>query len=287
MMSEVIRGPAAGPSRVLYRRNKRRLIRLALVGAIVLATGAVAPAQQRAFMFAQEAPPAPIIPRLITTFPVSTVPAQYQMVMEMVDFAPGAGTPEYAYFGRAFVTVLEGTLTYKSGDEETALSAGPDGRVSPPPVTWFRLHNGGNVSARALITVLLLPDSPLMVVNRSSQAPANGPIIVHSARIVTPLRPGAFIFVQGIVEFPEGSGSPRHCHRGTGMSIVLTGETVNTLGSSTLVQRPGEVLEDVPGRPAQHLNRSSAPATVAIAYLQPASGPATIEPSAGGGCPAA
>jgi quercetin dioxygenase-like cupin family protein len=266
-------------TRVKQFRGMEYLAALCGVG-LTLAAGGVASAQ--------DTPPPRPAPRVISVFPVSAVPARYDMVVEVLDFAPGAATPEFAYLGPTFVTVLEGGLTLQSGDAETVYSAGgEEDDFSRPSGSLFNLHNAGGDTARALISVLLPPGSPLLSV-RPNTAPANGATIVHAARRPTPMQPGDFRVAQGIFEIPSGGDSNVHCHLGGGGIVIgLTGEQVHMLGGTTVTQGPGDVIEDIANRPARHLNRGLTPATVATSYLIPGSGPAAADALPAGGCPAA
>src|SRR5262245_15336247 len=81
-----------------------RSIALALFTLIALAFAAAPPATAATL-------------RLTSTFPYSGAPAQYEVVNQVLDFANGAGTREHRHGGPAFVTVLDGQITRRSGGD--------------------------------------------------------------------------------------------------------------------------------------------------------------------------
>src|ERR671916_1063908 len=94
----------------------RRLSILATVLAVASVTlpAAVAVGQQT---------PAPVTV-LEKRFPATAPSGPYDMVLLVLDLAPGAEFPSHAHGGPVFVTVAEGALWERSGGRETVLQTG-------------------------------------------------------------------------------------------------------------------------------------------------------------------
>jgi hypothetical protein len=88
----------------------------------------------------------------------------YEVAQAVLDFAPGARTPPQTHAGQVFVTVLDGTITFRTQGTEKTYQAG-ESFIEQPGVIG-QATNSGSANATVLATYLLPKGAPL-----SSRAP--------------------------------------------------------------------------------------------------------------------
>ncbi len=93
---------------------QRRLVFavLTLIVALLLPLGAAA-----------QQPPRPA-PRHVVTLENQTMAGTFDMILQIVDFAPGNWTSVHAHGGPTFILVTAGTVTYRAGGRDQAFSVG-------------------------------------------------------------------------------------------------------------------------------------------------------------------
>ena len=104
------------------------------------------------------APPAPATPHQARVPAVMPVGA-YDVVSAIVDFAPGAQTPQQSHNGQVVSTVLTGELTVSSGGAEKPYKVGET--FAEPPETVAQIRNVGSAPASILSTYVLQQGAPL------------------------------------------------------------------------------------------------------------------------------
>ncbi|MHB8647473.1 MAG: cupin domain-containing protein [Thermomicrobiales bacterium] len=99
------------------------------------------------------APPAPVT--LYLTRADAAIPTgAYEVVNVVSDFVPGAQTPQHTHPGQVFVTVLEGTITFRTGGTEKTYGVG-ESFVEQPGVVGQAVNASG--AKTTLTTTYLLP----------------------------------------------------------------------------------------------------------------------------------
>jgi len=225
----------------------------------VLALSAVIPARPAA----AEDPPRPT-QRMVSTFPVSAAPAQYELVEQVVDFAPGAATRLHQHGGRAYVTVIEGQIAFSQGGVDTVYGSGQS--YIEEAGSFHTLTNKGSAKARIFISVLLSPGQAHILAHPSSTAPAIAPTIAFLGRTVLGTQPAEFTLTQAVVDFSPGAYQPPHHHGGVGLLIVIDGELAFRTEGAEKRLKPGGTFEDV-GEAHDALNVATGTSTTVVTFL--------------------
>ena len=211
-----------------------------------------------------EDPPRPT-QRLVSAFPVSAAPAQYELVQQVLDFAPGAATRLHHHGGRAFVTVLEGQVARREGDFEAVFSRGQT--FIEEAGKFHTVSNNGNVRARVFASFLISPGQPQTINHPSSPAPALLPTVAFLGRTKLGTQPSEFTLLQVVLDFGPGGYLPWHNHGGPGLIMVIEGELAFRTDSGELRRRPGETFRDVEPHDMRNVV-SGASASVATFLLE-------------------
>jgi quercetin dioxygenase-like cupin family protein len=219
--------------------------------------------------------PSPLGPdyRYETKFATIDPPSQFDVVQLILDFAPGAWTPEHADGGPGFITVIDGEITRRhDGIEETYKAA----------ETWTEdagdLHSAGNAGdAPACATVIfLLPKGKALttLVQAGSDQPLPpGPTYRFHTQFEVANPPRVLDVVQLILDFRPGAWTPPHIHGGPGFITVIDGEVTRRAPDSEQIFHPGETWTEEGVHAAG--NASAAPASTAAVFLLPIGAPLT------------
>jgi quercetin dioxygenase-like cupin family protein len=93
--------------------------------------------------------------------------------------------------------------------------------------------------------------------------------VVTSAAFPVAVAAGAYDLYAFVVEFPPGSGTPRHIHGGPVVVTVISGELVLQRSVGERILRAGESVIENPGDVHALINRSAATARIAASELIP------------------
>ena len=119
----------------------------------------------------QQAPPGPTTRYQFRTEGMP-LPAPFEVVQLVLDFAPGAWTPLHTHGGQGVVTVLEGTMTRREQGTQPVFRAG-ESWIEPGVV-----HQAGNdtgATASVVVTFLLSAGAPVTtIVTPPPGLPATG-----------------------------------------------------------------------------------------------------------------
>ncbi len=244
-----------------------RVFRKGLTGLLVFATSltlsALVTTLISATPTAAEDPPRPT-QRIVSSFPVTAPPAQYELVEQVLDFAPGAATRLHQHGGRAYVTVIEGQVVFKEGARESVYGAGQS--YVEEAGSFHTLTNRGSTRARIFITVLLSPGQAQVLAHPDSAAPAIAPTIAFLGRTVLGTQPAEFTLTQAVVDFAPGALQPRHHHGGPGLLIVMDGELLFRTDAGARTLKPGDTFLDV-GAAHDARNETAKAATTVVTFL--------------------
>lgn len=108
-------------------------------------------------------PPAPAAPRHLFRTAGIPVPGPFEGAHQVLDFAPGAVTPQHTHPGLVLVTVIEGEVTYRNPaltpDNRQVYKTGESFLEQPGVVA--EASNAGPVRASVLASFLLPQGAPL------------------------------------------------------------------------------------------------------------------------------
>lgn len=121
-----------------------------LTGVVVALAGGVALGQQLA--------PGPV-PRVQSTFEVSSPPDPADLVQAVLDFPVGTIVPPHVHGGPAYVTILAGELTVQGPDGIHSYQAG-DTLVERPGAV-YSAFNFGDTPASLVVTYLVPRGAPV------------------------------------------------------------------------------------------------------------------------------
>ena len=220
----------------------------------------------------QELPPGPTAAYQAGPLQAPAGSADFDEVLVLLlDFAPGAATPAHTHGGVAFVSVVEGELARQIGDSHQVYAAG-EGWAEPLGEV-HSAHNPGVVPARALVTFLLPPGAAPTTVAEGGAAGAAppGPTVAYqSARVPVPQPAGGFDEARfALLDFAPGAATPRHTHGGLTVVAVIDGELTRRIGDDARTFGPGEVWLEPAGEVHSAHNESGQAASVAVAFLLP------------------
>jgi quercetin dioxygenase-like cupin family protein len=172
---------------------------------------------------AQQSPPG-TSSRYLSRFQVADAPAQFDLVQAGFDFAPGAWTPDQAYGGASYNTVMAGEITLRENGAEKVYKAGD---------TWSdpagQVHAYGNNGAdhAVVYTSLVLPKEAALTTAQGGGAtkgiPA-GPSSLFLARFPVSAAPSPLDLVQVELGQVPGSWTAVHTHPGAAYNTVIRGQ---------------------------------------------------------------
>jgi quercetin dioxygenase-like cupin family protein len=94
----------------------------------------------------------------------------FDVVQQLLDFAPGAATPVHTHPGIVVVTVLAGDLTFQLNGADTVYKEGESFVEVPGQIVQAR--NAGAVQTSVMVSYLIPKDAPLSTVHHAAPAPA-------------------------------------------------------------------------------------------------------------------
>jgi quercetin dioxygenase-like cupin family protein len=237
---------------------------IVLAGIAALLGGSQAPG----VAVAADATPATL--RFTSSFAYKSAPAQFDVVNQVLDFANGAGTREHRHGGDAFVTVLEGQITRKSGDD--VRSYGPRQTFTEPKDSLHSVRATGRT--RVFASFLLSPGAIQTVNDPNYAAPEalNTAPIVQKTTVNT--QPEEFTVTQLVYDFAPGAVLALHRHGGQGLATVMEGQLAFVTSTGTLQRGANTSFVNIMS-PHEVRNTSSSNATLLIVVLLPHGAEAT------------
>jgi quercetin dioxygenase-like cupin family protein len=219
------------------------------------------------------ADPTPATLRLTSSFDYRGAPAQFDVVNQILDFVSGAGTREHRHGGDAFVTILDGQLTRRSGE-----GAG-EVRVYNPRQTFIEprdsLHSvRATGRTRVFASFLLSPGAVQTVNDPNYPVPEVQQTAPVQQRTTIDTQPAEFTVTQLVYDFAPGAVLPLHRHGGDGLATVMEGELTFVSGTGTIERARNTSFSNIT---AAHevRNNGSANATLIVVVLVPAGAEAT------------
>jgi quercetin dioxygenase-like cupin family protein len=207
------------------------------------------------------------------TFPNLTMTGQFDELMVVLDFAPGAGVPLHVHGGPTLVTVLEGAITlrekgaektYKAGESWTEMSGNRHEAANPGPG-----------KATVVVTFLLAKGAEPTTLQGGAQPSAPGPTVRYQAQFANLALPGQFDEVLVVLDFAPGAGVPLHVHGGPTLVTVLDGAITLAERGAQQAYKAGESWTETPGNRHEAVNAGTTAARVVVTFLLPKGAEAT------------
>lgn len=245
---------------------QRRLVLaiLTLIMALVLPLGVAA-----------QEPPRPA-PRHLATLENQAIPGPFDLLFQVVDFAPGDWTSVHSHGGPTFILVVAGTVTYRVGGADRAYTVGqswlePAGEVGA-------VGNLGSAPA-SILAGYLIPKGAAVTTPAPEAPPPLGPrpSLRAQVRLDDVTEAGLFDTILAVADYPPGAAGPLHPHPAPILVIVVEGElTLREPGKAARVVPAGESWIERAGDVHDVVNAGSANAAlVAMQILPKGASPST------------
>jgi LPXTG-motif cell wall-anchored protein len=204
-------------------------------------------------------------------FPITVADGDATLMNVVVDFAPGASTPDHTHGGPVIALVLDGEITLHDST----------GMVMKQPAGTFwtevpgHVHHAGNEgSAPARISVVaLIPKGGRLTTPEAQSAykPAIANTTAMQSQFPLGVAAGEAKLVNVIVDFAPGAKTPEHTHGGPVLATVVAGTITLHEHGTTRVVNAGESWTEVPGNEHYAANEGVAPARISVASILPKS----------------
>lgn len=228
-----------------------------------------------------QAPPGPST-RYNTRFTEVSAPASsFEIVQQVLEFAPGAAAPFHTHGGPGFVTVIEGELTFRElGKAGVLVKAGET--IREVPGQFMDVSNAGPNRARIVAAFLVPAGATVTTFQPGTIAPPIPTKLLGLTRTSVTAPASSFDVVQLILDFSPGVFTAVHKHGGPGQVTVFEGAIVlRRQGTADTTYPAGQGWLELPGLLHSAGNLGSTPASLAVTFLLPAGAPLTTVGSAG------
>jgi quercetin dioxygenase-like cupin family protein len=244
-------------------RHIRSMSLLVWLAALLVAAGrAVVPLHAQA--------PAPTVVAQ-AEFPITAVDEDATLMNVVVDFAPGASTPDHTHGGPVIALVVDGEITLHDST----------GMVMKHPAGTFwtelpgHVHHAGNEGgAPARISVVgLIPKGGRLTTPEAQSAykPALATTTAMQTQFPLGVAAGEAKLVNVIVDFAPGAKTPEHTHGGPVLATVVAGTITLHEHGGTRVVNAGESWTEVPGNVHYAANEGAETARISVASILPKS----------------
>jgi quercetin dioxygenase-like cupin family protein len=213
--------------------------------------------------------------RAQNTFEVANPPAQFDVVQDILDFAPRAWTPALIHGGPGFITVIDGEITFRTPDGQTTVKTG-EGLADRPG----QVHQAGNVGsepARTFVT-LLLPSGGVVTTPQSMANAMTSPtrvVVTLERKFAVAAAPVTFDLVELVQDFPPGAWMPSHTHGGQAFITVLDGQLTTRVNGTEKTFRVGDTWTENPGEFFEVGNATNTTASTMVTFSLPKGAPLT------------
>lgn len=193
----------------------------------------------------------------------------FDMIFQVVDFAPGNWTSVQASGGPTFILVTAGTVTYRAGGADKTFGVGES--WSAPANEPGAVGNAGAASATILAEYRVPQGAAITTpAPNQPQPPAPRPTLRAQVRLDAVSQAGVFDQILAVLDWSPASVQEAHYHPAPVMVIVLEGAlTLRERGKAPRVVRAGESWIERAGDVHDTVNESGAPAAFAVMAIAP------------------
>ena len=213
-------------------------------------------------------PPRPA-PRHVVTLANQTMAGPFDMILQVVDFAPGNWTSVHAHGGPTFILVIDGTVTYRAGGRDQAFGVGQS--WLEPADELGAVGNLGTAPA-SIAAGYLIPAGAAVTTPAADQPQpqAPRPTLRAQVRLDGVTQAGAFDEVLAVADYPPGAAGLLHSHPAPILVLVVEGElTLREQGRVPRVVKSGESWIERAGDVHDVVNAGSAKATLVAQQIVP------------------
>ncbi len=216
-----------------------------------------------------QAPPGPTT-RFNTRFTDVAAPAaSFEIVQQVLEFAPAAAAPFHSHGGPEFVTVIEGELTFRElGKAGVSVKAGTT--ISFGAGTVLDVSNATSARARMVVAFLLPAGATLTTPQPGNIAPPIAVTVLGVARTTVTAPAASFDVVQLTFDFTPGAFGAVHKHGGPGQATVFEGTITKREGTQVTTYAAGQGFAEVTDAVLSVGNLGATPASMAVTFLLPA-----------------
>ncbi len=204
-----------------------------------------------------------------TDFSVDNPPAEFEVVQDINDFAPGAWSTPHVHGGPAYITVVEGEMTFRSKDSEKTFKSGESWMEKPGDL--MQIGNQSLSPARTLVTFLLPKGAQLTTAQEAvglQSHPALEPKKIETKYPTTSVR-GPFDLIEVQQDFAPGAVTPVHTHGGPAYITVMSGQLTLVQNGTAKTYSSGDSWMESPGQYMQVVNRGTTAASTFVTFLLP------------------
>lgn len=234
---------------------------------LVFATTAVACGGGPASPAAKPPVAAPPVIKYQNTLPAQTMAGPFDLVQNVLDFAPGAASIVHTHFTPNLATVLMGQIAVKSAAGDKQGSVG-DGLVEPlnQPVQALNATSQETMVAVAFaVPHGSKPTAPVA----GQPAPQLPNKTLYSFMQESVSVPAGFSLVQQVLEFAPGSQTAGHRHGGSGVVTILHGQVTLNVDGVEKTYYAGDSFTELPSQTLRASNRGGDPAMLVASFALP------------------
>ncbi len=210
----------------------------------------------------------------------------FDMIFQVLEFAPGTWTSVQASDGPSFILVTAGTVTYRAGGTDKTFGVGQS--WTAPANELGAVGNAGTAPATALVEYRVPQGAAITTPAPNQPQPAAPrPTVRAQVRLDAVAQAGVFDQILAVLDWSPASVQEAHYHPAPVMVIVLEGAlTLREQGKAPRVVAAGGSWIERTGDVHDTVNESGAPAAFAVMAIapkgQPPSFPVTPAPETPG-----
>jgi len=127
-----------------------------------------------------------------------------------------------------------------------------------------------------LVTLAVMLWIPVaMADEKAGQSAPPGPTVVYQAKFPIMVQGADYDLVNLILDFPSGTGIPKHIHGGPVLATVLSGEITLIEKGTQIIKKIGESWTEKPGDEHAVINAGKETVRVVVSILLPKGAEAT------------
>jgi quercetin dioxygenase-like cupin family protein len=219
--------------------------------------------------------------RFPTRFIVADAPEQFDQVLMVIEFPPGAWTPPHMPGGNVYNTVIDGAISIRPMGSTSADTYEAGSTFVANAGEFVEVGNSGDVGARMISTTILPKEATLITYAADTRGQSPAPTIVGQGSISVDRPSRVFDLMQMLVDFDPGMWTAPHTHGGYDLSMVATGAlTLERVGEAEPLEL-GQAFVNAPGVFHRVGNEGGGFAQAAATFLMPQGATVTtVQPAA-------
>ena len=213
--------------------------------------------------------PAPLRPKVLSQNKLANpnVSGEYDIVRVVSVYPPGSFGVQHTHSGPVLITVTKGTMTMRTGGNETDVVAGQ----SFIEATGQVFQAGNKTSADIeWVADVFVPKGAAVSTPVPGATPIGAPVSPkYMYRLMNASMSGTWDLVQLVQEFGAGAWTSKHKHGGKGFITVLDGELTVRSGGTEKTYKAGETFIEEAGQTIEGGNNGTVTARNVAGFLLP------------------